>query len=197
MRRLAAADAFNSMGLSRQQALWQARLLRDDPLPLFDDAPLSTSCKDADGYDSLPEVTPLHQVVLDYGATGLSLKAHPVSFVRERLRSLGALPCADLKNPTRTPEGEVVTIAGLVLVRQRPGTANDVTFITLEDETGIANLIVWKRVYQKYRREASSRLLVATGHIQRQGDVVHLTVTKLRSEDATVDDLAIASRDFR
>jgi len=200
MRRLSAADAFGSMGLSRQQALWQARLLRDEPLPLFDDRPPpagpAPEAVGEDGLDRLPPVSPLHQVVLDYHATGLSLKAHPVSFVRDRLRALGAVPCADLNDPARTPEGELVTVAGLVLVRQRPGTANDVTFITLEDESGIANLIVWLRVYHKFRRAAGSRLLVATGRVQRQGEVVHVTVSWMGGLDQAVEDLNTSSRDF-
>ncbi|MFM9996163.1 MAG: error-prone DNA polymerase [Phycisphaerales bacterium] len=201
MRRLAAADAFGSMELSRQQALWQARLLRDEPMPLFND-PFSSSAPprdsvSADGLDRLPAISPLRQVVLDYDAVGLSLKAHPVSFSRERLRALGAVPCADLRDPARTPEGEAVTVAGLVLVRQRPGTANNVTFITLEDETGIANLVVWHRVYQKFRRAASARLLVAAGHVQRRGEVVHVTVTSMRAMDQSVENLRLDPRNFR
>lgn len=199
MRRLAAADGFGSMSLSRQQALWQARLLRDDILPLFDQPSAvlpSRVVADRDGYDRLPALTPQRQVVLDYDATGLSLKAHPVSFARERLGTLGARACADLADAAKTPEGELITVAGLVLVRQRPGTANDVTFITLEDETGIANLIIWYRVYQKFRREAGSRLLIATGRVQRQGQVVHLIVTQLRGLDQAIEGLHAASRNF-
>jgi error-prone DNA polymerase len=196
MRRLAAADAFGSMALSRQQALWQTRLLRDEPLPLFDEPPSSREPTSADGLDRLPAISPLRQVVLDYDAVGLSLRAHPVSFAREQLRSLGAVPCAALADSARTPEGEAVTVAGLVLVRQRPGTANDVTFMTIEDETGIANLIVWRRVYQKFRRTATSRLLVVTGHVQRQGEVVHVTVSRMRGMDRALEGLQIDSRDF-
>jgi error-prone DNA polymerase len=119
-----------------------------------------------------------------------------VSFARERLRAMGAVPCADLKDPARTPGGQLITVAGLVLVRQRPGTANDVTFITLEDETGVANLIVWRRIYDRFRRQAASRLLVATGHVQRQGGVVHLTITRMRTADDAIENLDIGSRDF-
>jgi len=199
MRRLAGGDAFGSMNLSRQQALWEARLLRDEPLPLFD-APSPSQIERTepinDGLDCLPPIDPLRQVVLDYQSTGLSLKAHPVSFARESLRARGIRPCADLRMETLTPKGEIVSVAGLVLVRQRPGTAKDVTFITLEDETGIANLIVWKRVYQRFRREASSRMLVATGHVQRQGEVVHITVTKMRGMNEAIEDLHVSARNF-
>jgi error-prone DNA polymerase len=192
MRRLAAADAFGSMGLSRQQALWQARLLRDDKLPLFDGMD-----EGAEERATLPPVGAMRQVVLDYDATGLSLKAHPVSFARARLNSLGALPCCDLRNAARTPDGEEVAVAGLVLVRQRPGTAEGVTFMTLEDETGIANLVIWRQTYQRYRREAGARLVVARGRVQRQGEVVHVVVSRLGGLDAELDGLASTSRDFR
>ncbi len=192
LRRLAAADAFGSMGLSRQQALWNARLLRDDELPLFDQAPDPVEAE-----TSLPRIGPHRQVVLDYAATGLSLKAHPVSFARGTLRGLGAIPCDELQDPKRAPDGRRVIVAGLVLVRQRPGTAGGVTFITIEDETGIANLIIWRDTYQRYRRAAGSRLLIAHGRIQRESSVVHIMVEKLQGLDAELDGLTIGSRDFR
>ena len=195
MRRLAGADAFGSMGLSRQQALWQARLLRDERLPLFEEEGAGREAV-GDGLDRLPAVTPLHQVVLDYDATGVSLRAHPVSFARERLRALGALPCAALRDPAATPDGEMVRVAGLVLVRQRPGTASGVTFMTIEDETGIANLVVWLRTYEKFRRAAASRMLVAAGRVQRAGEVVHVVVISLRGLDDAVGPLRVGSRDF-
>ncbi|HYF15379.1 MAG TPA: error-prone DNA polymerase [Phycisphaerales bacterium] len=193
LRRLAAADAFGSMGLSRQQALWQSRLLRDAPMPLFDGiaAPADTA-----DLERLPGVTPYDQVAQDYRATSLSLKAHPVSFARDRLARTGALPCATLRDEKAAPDGEVVTVAGLVLVRQRPGTANDVTFMTLEDETGIANLVIWKRIYDKFRRAAGSSLVIATGRVQRQDGVVHVVVTRMRSGAALVGAISTASRDF-
>ncbi|HNB59291.1 MAG TPA: error-prone DNA polymerase [Phycisphaerales bacterium] len=199
LRRLAAADAFGSMGLTRQQALWQARLLRDEPLPLFGeagDARGSNVAGSEEGLDLLPNVGPLRQVALDYGAVGLSLKAHPVSFARGRLDALGVTACADLRDAAKSPDGEVRSVAGLVLVRQRPGTANDVTFMTIEDETGIANLIVWRRTYQRFRREARAGLLVATGRVQRQGEVVHVVVTSMRDLDDAVDHLRAPSRNF-
>jgi error-prone DNA polymerase len=196
MRRLAAADAFGSMGLSRQQALWHARLLRDTPLPLFEMDNLPPRPEPNDGSNHLPPIDPCRQVALDYQSTGLSLKAHPVSFLRDHLDRLSAVPCAHLGDPARTPDGDVITIAGLVLVRQRPGTANDVTFMTLEDESGVANLIVWSRVYQRFRREANSKVLVATGRVQRSGEVVHLTVSKMRGLDEIAPDFNVRSRDF-
>ena len=192
LRRLASADAFRSMGLTRQQALWNARLLRDDDLPLFDAVNES-----AEPMATLPAIRPQRQVVLDYHATGLSLKAHPVSFARARLEGLGVMRCAELADAHRVPDGARVRVAGVVLVRQRPGTASGVTFITLEDESGIANLIVWKRVYERFRREARARLLIAHGRVQREGEVVHIVVMRLKGLDDALDGLSAASRDFR
>ncbi len=192
LRRLASADGFESMGLTRQQALWHARLLRDDDLPLFD--AVNESGEPA---AQLPGIRPQRQVVLDYHATGLSLKAHPVSFARARLEAMGVMRCADLADAQRAPDGARVRVAGVVLVRQRPGTASGVTFITLEDETGISNLVVWKRVYERFRREASARLLIAHGQVQREGEVVHVVVRSLRGFDEALDGLSANSRDFR
>ncbi len=206
MRRLAAADAFGSMGLSRQQALWNARLLRDDHLPLFDaiGSEIAADGSNAARHDTLeedepnlPDMGPQNQVVHDYNTTGLSLKRHPVWFARERLVCLGCLPCEDLRDPAKTPDAKAVMVAGLVLVRQRPGTASGVTFITLEDETGIANLVIWRQVYDRFRRQAGARLLVARGKVQRQGEVVHVVVMRLRNEDAALDGMDARSRDFR
>ena len=192
LRRLASADAFRSMGLTRQQALWNARLLRDDDLPLFD-----AVTESGEPMATLPMIRPQRQVVLDYHATGLSLKAHPVSFARMRLDGQGVMRCAALADAQRVPNGARVRVAGVVLVRQRPGTASGVTFITLEDETGIANLIVWKRVYERFRREARARLLIASGQVQREGEVVHVVVKRLKGFDEALDGLSAASRDFR
>jgi error-prone DNA polymerase len=191
LRRLAAADAFTSMGLARQAALWDARLLRDAPLPLFE------SHEPAEPEPALPPLDLRRHVVLDYSSTGLSLRAHPVSFARQRLAQLGVVPCSDLSDAAKSPNGEWVRVAGLVLVRQRPGTASGVTFMTLEDETGIANLVVWRQVYDRYRRAAASGLLIAHGRIQRQDGVVHVVAERLRGLDAELQGLEADSRDFR
>jgi error-prone DNA polymerase len=192
LRRLASADAFRSMDLTRQTALWHARLLRDERLPLFER--ISETVEDE---VRLPAIAPMRQVVLDYRATGLSLKAHPVSFARDQLRTLGVRPCGDLGDPLKSPNDEWVIVAGLVLVRQRPGTAEGVTFMTLEDETGIANLIVWRRVYHKFRRQLGSRLVIAYGRVQRQGEVVHVIVSRAQNLDDRIDDLMARPRNFR
>ncbi|MDX2116751.1 MAG: error-prone DNA polymerase [Planctomycetota bacterium] len=204
LRRLAAADAFGSMGLSRQQALWQTRLLRDDPMPLFEgvledtaaNAKASVPETHADGLDALPTLTPSRHVVLDYNTTGLSLKAHPVSFAREALSRAGAVPCAALSDAGALPDGAKVRVAGLVLVRQRPGTAKEVTFMTLEDESGIANLVVWHRVYQRFRRAAAKTFVLATGVVQRAGGVVHVIVHRLDTPELPAEPAAMQARNF-
>ena len=141
---------------------------------------------------------PVNRVVLDdYASTGLSLKAHPISFIRTTLDGLGAIPASDLRSERLCPQGRRVSIGGLVLMRQRPGTASGVVFITLEDETGIANLILWRGVFERFRRVAKlSRTMLAHGHVERQGEVVHLHVAHLGSLDDDLDTLAARSRDF-
>ncbi len=192
MRRLAAADAFGSMRLSRQQAVWDARVLRDESLPLFEcmSEPISEPVP-------LPAIAPDRQVLLDYDATGLSLKAHPVSFVRPDLKLMRVRPCADLLDERACPSGQRVRVAGLVLVRQRPGTANDVTFMTIEDETGIANLVIWKRVYERFRREARSHFVIVDGHVQREGLVVHVVVRSIQRAKNHLAELDVGARNFR
>ena len=115
-------------------------------------------------------------VVHDYAATSLSLKAHPVSFVREKLQQLHILTSREL---TDAHDGDTVKVAGLVLVRQRPGTAKGVCFITIEDETGCANLVVFANLFSKFKKEIlQSRLLMVEGKLQVQGEVIHVIVSK-------------------
>ncbi|CAG0949313.1 DNA polymerase III subunit alpha [Phycisphaerales bacterium] len=193
LRCLAQADAFASLGLDRQAALWQIRPLRDERLPLFESF-------DADAEDvpeKLPKITPQLQIHHDYEFTGLSLKAHPISFIRKELTQLGAIQNSDLRDTKACPSGRRVTVAGVVLVRQRPGTASGVVFITLEDETGIANLVIWPRVFERFRKAArlSTNLLVR-GCVERQGEVVHVHVDHIQSLDQHAPELASQSRDF-
>jgi len=193
LRTLARADAFASMGLSRQQALWQIKPLRDAPMPLFE----HTDTTDGGGLDRLPEVPAARRVLDDYGAVGLSLKSHPVSFVRRHLDTLGVIPASTLRDERACPQKREVSVAGLVLCRQRPGTASGVVFITLEDETGIANLVVWRDTFERYRRVARlSTLMVARGLIEREGEVVHLHARHLDSLDDRLPTFASVSRDF-
>ncbi|MFD2584447.1 OB-fold nucleic acid binding domain-containing protein [Pedobacter vanadiisoli] len=116
-------------------------------------------------------------VVQDYATTGLSLKAHPVSFVRDQLELLHIRSCHTINH--NATDGQLVKVAGLVLVRQRPGTAGGVCFITIEDETGYTNLVVFEKLFETYRKEIlHSRLLMVEGRLQREGQVVHVIVSK-------------------
>jgi len=173
LEKLADADAFRSMGLDRRQALWEVSALHDRPIALFEGQPSESA---AETQVSLPLMTNSEHVVQDYASTTLSLKAHPVSFVREKLQMLHVLPTKELDNIT---DGTPVKVAGLVLVRQRPGTAKGVCFITIEDETGFSNLVVFENLFDRYRKEIlHSKLLMVEGKLQREGEVVHIIVRR-------------------
>ena len=171
LEKLAHADAFNSLGLNRRDALWAIKALRragdKDDLPLFARAAMPQLEPDAD----LPPMLPGQQVVEDYRHLSLSLKAHPVSFLRTNLSARGILRHELLPN---TPSGRRVTVAGLVLVRQRPGTGNAI-FMTLEDETAVANAILWPRTFEQYRPVImGARLISVTGMLQNEKGVIHI-----------------------
>ena len=188
---LAAADALGSLTLSRREGLWAAKgLPRDAPAPLFAAAGLD----EADGRppDSLPRPHLSQEVVNDYETTRLSLKGHPVGFLRERLRARGAVSAGVYE---RLPDGRRTTVAGVVLVRQRPGTGN-VTFITLEDETGVANVVLWHDLFVKYRPVVmGARLMLVRGRVQRADGVVHLIGEHL--EDISADLAALSQPEAR
>jgi error-prone DNA polymerase len=176
LERLAEADAFRSIGLDRRLALWAVkgldRLSRGDGGDLF-------SAHLADGLFpeqpvALPEMPLAEHVAEDYVTTGLSLKAHPLAFFRPLLRGLGAVPTAALRDPAFRPDAPV-TVAGLMLVRQRPSSAKGVVFLTLEDETGSSNIVIWRDVFESNRRAVmTARFLAVRGRVQRQGLVVHV-----------------------
>ena len=173
LERLADADAFRSVGLDRRQALWEVSALGDRPVGMFTgQSPEVTAEQDV----QLPAMSLSEHVIQDYRSTSLSLKAHPVSFVRKKLSQLQILPTRELN---LWPDGTLVKVAGLVLVRQRPGTASGICFITIEDETGAANLVVFQKLFEKYRKEVlQSRLLMVEGKLQREGEVTHVVVTR-------------------
>ncbi len=179
--RLAQADAFrDSLGLARREALWAIKPLRDDPLPLFAAADRREAGFQPEAEEpsvALKPMTAGGEVVEDYGHVGLTLRQHPVAFLREDLAEQKIVTCreaGDLGN------GRWVRTAGLILVRQMPGSAKGVMFITLEDETGIANLVVWPKIFEQNRRTVlGSRMLRVDGRIQREGDVVHLVARHL------------------
>jgi error-prone DNA polymerase len=179
LERLARADAFTSQGLDRREALWAVKILGPEPLPLFAAAQEEEQANDPPV--RLPKISLGEQVVDDYAALRLSLKAHPVSFFRDQLAGQGVVPNERL--PEIAP-GRRITVCGLVLVRQRPGSAKGVIFATLEDETGIANVIVWPPVFERSRRIVlGARLMKVTGRLQREGLVIHIVAETL--EDLT------------
>ena len=170
--KLADADAFRSIGLDRRQALWEVST-NDRPEALFK----GQSSPDAKNENILlPAMTMPEHVVHDYASLSLSVKAHPVSFLREKLKQLHIVSTHDLNS---LKNGDPVKVAGLVLVRQRPGTAKGVCFITIEDETGTANLVVFENIIDKYRREImQSRLMMVEGKLQVEGEVIHVIVER-------------------
>jgi error-prone DNA polymerase len=182
--RLAEADAFSgSIGLARRDALWAIKALRDNPLPLFvaseDRAPVPEVNEIV---VRLKAMTAGHEVVEDYAHVGLTLRAHPVSFLRAALLSKNVLSCADAN---ASGEGRRMKVAGLVLVRQRPGSAKGVMFITIEDETGVSNSVIWPSVYEQNRRIIhAAHMLLIEAKVQREGQVVHLVVEKLTDMSA-------------
>jgi error-prone DNA polymerase len=186
--KLAEADAFQpSMRLARREALWAIKALRDEPLPLFAAAAIRESEVVAEMNEpdvALKAMTAGRQVVEDYGHVGLTLRSHPLSFLRDDLRRRRIVTCADAMNAR---EGKWLEAAGIVLVRQRPGSAKGVMFITLEDETGIANLVVWLKTFETYRRVVLGAGMIGVyGKIQREGEVVHLVAHRLTDLSAAL-----------
>jgi len=172
LERLAEADAFLSIGLGRREALWGISALHGRPVGMFRELPPENETGQQEVV--LPPLSAMEHVIQDYGATSLSLKAHPVSLIRNELDRLGIKPTGELP---RMKNGIPVKLCGLITVRQRPGTAKGVLFITIEDETGFANLVVWNTVFEKYRQVIlQSKLLMVTGRLQVEGEVVHVVV---------------------
>jgi error-prone DNA polymerase len=173
LERLADGDAFRSIGLDRRQALWEVTALSDRPIGMFTGQPSQSESEEG---VQLPAMSLAEHVVQDYSSTSFSLKAHPVSFVRQILFENKVLTAKELNN---WPDGTPLRVAGLVLVRQRPGTAKGVCFITIEDETGTANLVAFEKKFAEYRKEIlRSKLLMVEGKLQREGEVTHVVVRK-------------------
>ena len=189
--RLASANAFGSLALDRRGALWQALAVE----PPRRDLPLLKSLPpEDDPHVPLPQMAPQDEVFADYRTTSLSLREHPIAFHREWLASQKILPAAELPY---TKDGRMVDVAGLVLVRQRPSTAKGITFVTLEDETGVANLIIRPDIWQKFYRAArTASALVAHGRLQNQSDVIHVLVTRLTDLSELIRGMRSQSRDF-
>jgi len=190
IERLAAADAFTSLGLSRRQALWDARSLIAAPdLPLF--AHANSRDQGAEMVPTwLPKMPLSEEVVADYQTQRLSLKAHPMAFLRAQLGERGFLRCGDL---AAAKERGMVHVAGVVLIRQRPGSAKGVVFITIEDETGVANIVVWPDLKERFRKEVmGARLLEVRGRVERDDSVIHVIAAHIRDASG---DLALLSDD--
>jgi error-prone DNA polymerase len=217
VRRLAEADSFGSLGLTRRRAVWEVLKLKDEEAPLFDreqedggwktegggttsDATLSLSSilhlpssPDPD-HVPLPPMPIGQEVMTDYATAGLSLKRHPVALIRPALRQRKILTCARV---LELEHGTWTKVAGLVLIRQRPGTASGVVFETLEDETGVVNLILWPKIYDQFRPAARySSLLQADGYVQKQGKVIHVLAKRLFDLSGLLVGLEQRSRDF-
>ena len=200
LMRLAKAGVFGSLGSDRRQSLWDALAQDQTPLPLFDAALNDTDNRQpaTDNFPAinnfLPAMTPAEEVLADYRTAGLSLLAHPLQFLRGELEKLRVIPASGLKT---WPDGKWVRVAGLVLVRQRPSTAKGITFVTLEDETATANLIIRPDVWKRYRAAAlGATILIAAGPLQRQGENIHVLVAKLEDFSIHLDGLQSQSRDF-
>jgi error-prone DNA polymerase len=182
IEKLAQADAFRSIGLGRREALWAVKALdrkaAAEFLPLFDRPNLAL--RDHEPKAALPAMPPGEHVIHDYRMLGLSLKAHPVSFLRQRLDTAGITPSARLPS---VPDGRRIWVAGLVLVRQRPGNGKAI-FLTLEDEGGIANIIIWERRFARYRSVVmGSRFIRVHGPVQSESGVIHIIAEHI--EDLT------------
>jgi error-prone DNA polymerase len=182
---LARADAFRSaMALDRRAALWAIKGAGEKALPLFAHfvGPIAQ-----EPVVALPEMPLGEHVAEDYNATRLSLKRHPLAFLRQGLAARGVLSCAGLK---ATRDGARVQVAGLVLNRQRPGTASGVIFMTLEDESGIANIIIWSNIFDRRRRIVmAGRLILVHGLVQKEGIVIHVVAEELTDLSAELDRL--------
>jgi error-prone DNA polymerase len=192
---LAEADAFYpSLGFMRREALWAIKGLRDEPLPLFAAANRAETTPVKEQLEPYMALAPLAaggEVVQDYGRIGLSLRQHPLAFLRGDFYKTRITTCADAY---ASRDGRWVEVVGLVLIRQRPGSAKGVMFMTIEDETGISNVVIWSKKLEQYRREIlGAQLISVYGRIQREGEVVHLVAHRLN--DLSADLSKIGERD--
>ena len=183
---LAEADAFRSLGLSRRDALWTVKGMADE-VGAEKSAPLVARQSVKEAQVLLPFMSLPKEVAEDYRTTSLSLKRHPVSFYREELATMRAVPCTALKGMRN---GRQVSVGGLVLVRQRPGTAKGVVFLTLEDESGIANIVCWKDVFTANRRLVmGAAFLVVHGKVQEASDVIHVVAESFTDLSARLGEM--------
>jgi error-prone DNA polymerase len=176
LEKLAAADCFRSLGLDRRAALWEVKALtKSKPLPLF--AYADEKDQGTEQVVTLPEMPLSEHVVNDYQTLHLSLKAHPLEFLRAKLDADGVVDNEKLKS---VKDGRLVSVAGVVLVRQRPGSAKGVVFLTLEDEFSVCNVVIWPDVLEANRAVVmGARLIQIKGRLQRQGDIIHVVANTI------------------
>lgn len=192
LEKLADADAFRSLDIDRRKALWEITALGDRPIALFEGQPSESM---AEGQIALPLLTKSQHVVADYARTSLSIKAHPVSFLRGKLDLLQVVPTAKL---ALLKNDMPVKVCGLITVRQRPGTSKGVLFITIEDDTGFANIVVWSTIFEKYRKEIlRSKLFMVAGKIQVEGEVIHVIAQRCFDMSGLLKDLTAADDNIR
>ena len=194
IEKLAAADAFRSMGEDRREGLWAARGLKGaSPLPLFETSQARELGPEPQA--KLPQMVLSEHVVADYQTLRLSLRAHPMSFLREHYHARGIVTAQGLWD---VPPDRRVTVSGVILVRQRPGTAKGVVFMTLEDETGVANIIVWPDALERYRKVVMGAALVEIrGRLQREGLVMHVVAERMSDDSHMLRRLAESPNDFK
>jgi error-prone DNA polymerase len=184
IERLAEADAFHVLAEDRRQSLWKVKGLGEAPLPLFaaaDEREARFSPEGVEPATQLRAMTEGREVVEDYRSLQLSLRAHPISFLRDQLDQMGIVRCADLAS---IRSGRNIEVAGVILVRQRPGSAKGVLFVTIEDETGVANGIIWPNKFEVYRRQVMSASMIAMrGRLQKEGEVIHVICDRIIDHD--------------
>ena len=185
IERIAEADGFACLSEDRRQGLWKVRGLGEAPLPLFAAADAREAGFSPEGLEPSTALRPMtegREVVEDYRTLQLSLRAHPLSFLRDELDDMGIVRCADLGS---IRDGRNIEVAGVILVRQRPGSAKGVLFITVEDETGIANGILWPDRFDIYRRQVMAASMIAMrGRVQKEGEIIHIICDRITDHDA-------------
>jgi error-prone DNA polymerase len=187
LKKLGQADAFGSLAVGRRTALWRA-LPERDPASLFSTIDFEETAA------TLPAMAPYDEVRADYHSAGLTLRQHPMGFLRSALEPLRVTRAVDLQ---QTRNGKWLRAAGIVLMRQRPSTAKGITFVTLEDETGIVNLIVRPEVWARHHRVAQTAVaMIAHGRLQHEHEVIHVLVSRLEDLSESVAGLEAKSRDF-
>lgn len=185
IERLAEADAFAAISQDRRQGLWKVKGLGEAPLPLFAAADTNEDRFSPEATEPMVTLAPLtkgREVVEDYRSIQLSLRAHPISFLRDQLDAMKITRCGDLQHAR---DGRSIEVAGVILVRQRPGSAKGVLFVTIEDETGIANGILWPDKFETYRRQIMSASMVAMrGRLQKEDEIIHVICDRIIDHDA-------------